>query len=73
MARRADIALYEAKGNGRNCAMIYEPGMEAAVNRRRSAEPELRENQPGPRDVLKELPRPGSTFGNQSASLAKAQ
>ncbi len=40
--RRADLALYRAKADGRNVARAFEPGMEAALAERRRLEADLR-------------------------------
>lgn len=41
--RRADVALYRAKGAGRHCARLYAPTMDAATQQRIQVERELRE------------------------------
>ena len=43
LTRKADIAMYEAKGSGRNNFKIFENRMSAAVERRQTIESELRE------------------------------
>ena len=40
--RKADLALYEAKGEGRGCARFFTPEIDAAVQRRRVLEHDLR-------------------------------
>ena len=42
LMRHADIALYEAKSQGRNCAVLFSPEMAEAVEHRRSIELDLR-------------------------------
>jgi diguanylate cyclase (GGDEF)-like protein len=42
LMRRADVALYRAKGEGRNCASLFEHGMDAASKERAQLEAELR-------------------------------
>ena len=43
LLRYADMALYEAKRNGRNCLAFFEPDMEAAALRRHEVEMDLRQ------------------------------
>ncbi|SEI58490.1 bifunctional diguanylate cyclase/phosphodiesterase [Achromobacter sp. NFACC18-2] len=43
LLRYADMALYEAKRNGRNCLTFFEPEMEAAALRRHEVEMDLRQ------------------------------
>lgn len=40
--RDADIALYEAKGAGRNAALVFDPTMAEALGRRREIESDMR-------------------------------
>jgi diguanylate cyclase (GGDEF)-like protein len=40
--RKADLALYTAKASGRNCAVLFEPGMDHAAEERRQLETDLR-------------------------------
>ncbi|MCW5716862.1 MAG: EAL domain-containing protein [Bauldia sp.] len=40
--RKADLALYEAKGQGRGCARFFTPEIDAALQRRRVLEHDLR-------------------------------
>jgi len=42
LLRRADIALYRAKAEGRNCFRIFTPEMDETINVRRIVEEELR-------------------------------
>ena len=42
MMRRADVALYAAKGAGRNCFRIYDPSMDQLRREKRSLEVDLR-------------------------------
>jgi len=42
LVRRADLALYRAKAEGRSCTRFFEPAMDAHVERRRLIERELR-------------------------------
>ena len=41
--KRADLAMYRAKAMGRNTLQLFDPAMQAAVNRRASLEVEIRE------------------------------
>ena len=43
MVRKADIALYQAKANGRNIYCLFQPYMDASVQLRSALEDELRE------------------------------
>ncbi|ONG47502.1 hypothetical protein BKE38_23255 [Pseudoroseomonas deserti] len=43
LQQRADVALYRAKAEGRGRAMLFDPGMETALQERRQMEAELRE------------------------------
>jgi diguanylate cyclase (GGDEF)-like protein len=43
MMRRADVALYGAKADGRNCARLFDAPMDVASTRRAQLERELRE------------------------------
>jgi diguanylate cyclase (GGDEF)-like protein len=42
LLRRADLALYQAKADGRNCFAIFAPEMEAQMHERRALEVDLR-------------------------------
>ena len=42
LMRRADVALYRAKADGRNCARLFRPRMDAAAKRRARLESDLR-------------------------------
>jgi predicted signal transduction protein with EAL and GGDEF domain len=42
LMRRADLALYRAKSEGRSCTRFFEPAMDAHVERRSAIERELR-------------------------------
>jgi diguanylate cyclase (GGDEF)-like protein len=42
LVRRADLALYRAKADGRSCARFFEPAMDSHVERRAIVERELR-------------------------------
>ena len=42
LMRRADVALYRAKGDGRHCARLFRPRMDAANKRRARLEGDLR-------------------------------
>ncbi|HSE37735.1 MAG TPA: bifunctional diguanylate cyclase/phosphodiesterase [Blastocatellia bacterium] len=42
LMRHADVALYEAKSQGRNCAVLFSPEMAMRVEQRRSIEVDLR-------------------------------
>jgi diguanylate cyclase (GGDEF)-like protein len=41
--RDADIAMYQAKWNGKNCHVVFEPGMQVAVQDRMTLEMDLRD------------------------------
>ncbi|PKD78557.1 GGDEF domain-containing protein, partial [Escherichia coli] len=43
LLRYADMALYEAKRNGRNCLAFFKPEMEAAALKRHEMEMDLRQ------------------------------
>jgi diguanylate cyclase (GGDEF)-like protein len=43
LMRRADVALYRAKADGRHCARTFEPGMDVQTRERARLEAELRE------------------------------
>jgi diguanylate cyclase (GGDEF)-like protein len=43
LMRRADVALYRSKADGRRCARLFEPSMDAATRRRAHLESEIRE------------------------------
>lgn len=43
IVRKADIALYEAKSSGRNCAVAYEAAMDELLQNRHRIEADLRE------------------------------
>lgn len=43
LLRHADIAMYEAKRNGRNCFVWFEPEMELLLQRRNKLESEMRD------------------------------
>ncbi|MGZ8999357.1 MAG: putative bifunctional diguanylate cyclase/phosphodiesterase, partial [Allosphingosinicella sp.] len=43
LMRRADVALYRAKADGRHCARSFEPGMDEQMRERSLIEAELRE------------------------------
>lgn len=42
LLRRADVALYQAKGAGKNCYATFEPQMQTAIGRRTELEFDLR-------------------------------
>ncbi|WBV42463.1 bifunctional diguanylate cyclase/phosphodiesterase [Pseudoroseomonas cervicalis] len=42
LQQRADVALYRAKAEGRSGAVLFDPGMETALQQRREMEAELR-------------------------------
>jgi predicted signal transduction protein with EAL and GGDEF domain len=43
LLKRADMAMYEAKGSGRNTLRLFNPGMQAALSARTALENDLRE------------------------------
>jgi diguanylate cyclase (GGDEF)-like protein len=42
LMRRADVALYRAKGEGRSCARMFDPAMDAAIQRKAALEVAVR-------------------------------
>jgi diguanylate cyclase (GGDEF)-like protein len=68
LMRRADVALYRAKGDGRNCARLFEPGMDAASKQRAKLERELRDAIAGDQFALWTQPqvnREGAIIGHE--------
>jgi len=43
LLRNADVALHQAKGHGKNCAVLFEPEMQTALRHRLELEMDLRE------------------------------
>lgn len=42
LMKHSDLALYQAKGGGRNCYQFFDPAMQAAIDRRSALESDLR-------------------------------
>jgi EAL domain-containing protein (putative c-di-GMP-specific phosphodiesterase class I) len=60
LLRRADVALYRAKADGRRCARMFEPSMDAATRRRAHLETEIREAVASAQFTLWRQPQVGS-------------
>ncbi|MRW91531.1 EAL domain-containing protein [Duganella sp. FT80W] len=50
--KRADLAMYHAKAEGRNCVSLFDPGMQARVSARAQLESEMRRALAGDEFVL---------------------
>jgi len=60
LLKRADLAMYQAKGAGRNTVSVYDPAMQATVTRHARLEADLRQAFQGGQFVLHYQPQVGS-------------
>jgi diguanylate cyclase (GGDEF)-like protein/PAS domain S-box-containing protein len=59
LLQRADLAMYQAKGAGRNTVSVYDPSMQAAVSRHARLEADLRQALQGGQFLLYYQPQVG--------------
>jgi diguanylate cyclase (GGDEF)-like protein len=59
LLKRADLAMYQAKGAGRNTVSVYDPSMQAAVTRHARLEADLRQALQSEQFVLHYQPQVG--------------
>jgi diguanylate cyclase (GGDEF)-like protein len=60
LLKRADLAMYQAKGSGRNTVSVYDPSMQAALTRHAQLEADLRQALQGSQFLLHYQPQVGA-------------
>jgi len=67
LLKRADLAMYQAKGSGRNTVSVYDPSMQATVTRHARLEADLRQALQSGQFLLHYQPQVGSDGRLQGA------